>query len=491
MSAPLNILLITLDQWRGDCLSCAGHPIVKTPNLDRLAAQGVRFARHYSQAAPCGPGRASLYTGLYAMNHRVVANGSPLDHRFDTIAMAAARAGYRPALFGYTDQAIDPREAAGPDDPRLSTYEEVLPGFADAHMAVGGRFDAWLDWLVERGHRRFPDGFSALVSEPERPVEHSLSAYLAGVLIEWIGRQDGPWFAHLSQLRPHPPYAAAGAFANLYPPEGVPPPIAPVAEPARLHEALMRAPGLAAPGDPAAMAFLKSQYFGMVSEADHQLGRVWAALEAAGVWERTLIVVTSDHGEQLGDHGLIQKAGWFEESYHVGCLVRDPRRGRHGLVVEAFTEAVDVFPTLAWAMGLDVPAQCDGVSLGFLLDGETPGWWRRAAHWEFDWRGQAIAREPPPEVWDRRLETRNLAVLRTADAAYVQFGDGLGLGFDLASDPTWRTALTDPAALLDLAQAQLAWRARHADRTLSGMLTERGGVGRWPPLPPGWEDRRP
>jgi hypothetical protein len=75
----LNILLITLDQFRGDCLSCAGHPVVKTPNLDRLAAQGVRLRRHYSQCAPCGPGRASLYTGMYQMNHRVVANGTPLD----------------------------------------------------------------------------------------------------------------------------------------------------------------------------------------------------------------------------------------------------------------------------------------------------------------------------------------------------------------------------------------------------------------------------
>ncbi|MGH6998809.1 MAG: sulfatase-like hydrolase/transferase, partial [Phenylobacterium sp.] len=75
----MNILFVTLDQFRADCLSCAGHPIVRTPNLDRLAQQGVRLARHYSQAAPCGPGRASLYTGTYQLNHRVVANGTPLD----------------------------------------------------------------------------------------------------------------------------------------------------------------------------------------------------------------------------------------------------------------------------------------------------------------------------------------------------------------------------------------------------------------------------
>ena len=113
-SVAVNVLLITLDQFRGDCLSAAGHPLVRTPNLDRLAASGVRLARHYSQAAPCAPGRASLYTGTYQMNHRVVANGTPLDARFDNIALMARRAGYQPALFGYTDQAVDPRWRTAP-----------------------------------------------------------------------------------------------------------------------------------------------------------------------------------------------------------------------------------------------------------------------------------------------------------------------------------------------------------------------------------------
>ena len=104
-----NLLLITADQWRGDCLGIAGHPVVRTPNIDRLAVRGTWFARHYGQCSPCGPSRASLYTGLYQMNHRVVCNGTPLDRRHDTIALAMRRLGYRPTLFGYTDQAADPR----------------------------------------------------------------------------------------------------------------------------------------------------------------------------------------------------------------------------------------------------------------------------------------------------------------------------------------------------------------------------------------------
>ncbi|HEY5288598.1 MAG TPA: sulfatase-like hydrolase/transferase, partial [Caulobacteraceae bacterium] len=218
MSRPLNILLITLDQMRGDCLSAAGHPIVRTPNLDRLARDGARLSRHYSQAAPCGPGRASLYTGLYQMNHRVVANGTPLDRRFDNIAWAARRGGYSPALFGYTDQAIDPREASGPNDSRLSNYEEVLPGFESVDLP-SGQLDPWIAWLRRLGHDAPSNSVAALATEPDRPADHSLSAYLAGRLIDWIKTQDRPWFAHLSQLRPHPPYAAAGRFATLYRPE--------------------------------------------------------------------------------------------------------------------------------------------------------------------------------------------------------------------------------------------------------------------------------
>ena len=119
--AALNVLLITLDQFRGDCLSRPGIRSCARPTSTGSPQAGVRLARHYSQAAPCGPGRASLYTGMYQMNHRVVGNGTPLDARFDNVALAARRAGYEPALFGYTDQSIDPRQPAGPDDPWLST----------------------------------------------------------------------------------------------------------------------------------------------------------------------------------------------------------------------------------------------------------------------------------------------------------------------------------------------------------------------------------
>ena len=117
-SSVRNVLFITADQWRGDTLGAVGHPCIKTPNLDRLAADGVLFSKHYSQGSPCSPARASLLTGLYLFNHRVVYNGTPLDRRFTNVALEARKAGYDPVLIGYTSTAPDQRTLE-PGDPRL------------------------------------------------------------------------------------------------------------------------------------------------------------------------------------------------------------------------------------------------------------------------------------------------------------------------------------------------------------------------------------
>ena len=148
-----NILLITADQWRGDCLSAIGHPTVRTPNVDALAREGVLFRRHYAGTAPCSPARATLYTGLYQANHRVCQNGSPLDARFDNLALAARRAGYDPTLFGYTDVSPDPR-VVDPQDPVLTSYEGVLPGFTVGRSCSSMRGNGFPGYARRAGPRR-------------------------------------------------------------------------------------------------------------------------------------------------------------------------------------------------------------------------------------------------------------------------------------------------------------------------------------------------
>lgn len=478
----MNVLLITLDQFRGDCLSCAGHPVVQTPNLDALAAAGVRLSQHYSQAAPCGPGRAALYTGTYQMNNRVVWNGTPLDRRFDNVALVARRAGYRPALFGYTDQSLDPREATTADDPRLSDYEGVLPGF-DALLDLAGSHAPWVEWLRGLGHDIGDRILDTLATESDRPAEHSVAAFQTDRAVAWINAQSEPWFAHLSYLRPHPPYAAAGAWADRYDPADVGLPISPAPADERhaFHNVLLANEATAAPTDETAIRAIRAQYFGMISEVDDQLGRLWSALRASGEWERTLIVVTADHAEMLGDHGLLEKVGYWESSFHILGIVRDPRHpSAHGTVVDRFTENVDILPTICDAIGEPVPLQCDGLPLTPFLRGEVPAAWRDAAHWEFDWRYILIRFGVGSWPIDRRAEDQHVTVLRTLDAAYVQFGNGSWRCFDIAADPTWRTEVLDPAVVLELTQAMLVWRSRLTERTWTDWLNESGGIGRKP-----------
>ena len=474
----MNVLFITLDQFRGDSYGAAGHPIVVTPTLDRVAREGVRLERHFSQAAPCSPGRAALYTGMYQMNNRVVANGTPLTAGFDNLAFVARRAGYDPMLFGYTDQGLDPASANGPDDPRLSYYDGILPGFS-VGLYLPESQAGWVQYLREQGYDVEAGWRPLLRGEPERPAEHSLSGFLTTRFVEWLDHQESGWFAHLSYLRPHPPYAAAGHFATMYDPADVELPITPVGAGERhpLHEAALGWEPVSAPTDEAAMRRLKAQYYGMISEVDSQLARVVAEIEARGEWEDTLVVITADHGEQLGDHGLLEKLGFFPQSYHIIGIWRDPRAEGQASI-SRFTENVDLLPTLADALGVDQPVQCDGESLAPLLHGDASPW-REWAHYEWDSRYMLLGPEGAAPSRGT-LAKRNLAVSVSDDLAFVQFGDGSTKCFDLAADPTWRTECTDVERVLLATKEQLVWRQSHLRHDLTDMLLTPDRRGRWP-----------
>ncbi len=478
-----NVLFVTLDQFRGDTLGVAGHPLISTPTLDQIAAEGVRFSRHFSQAAPCSPGRAALYTGSYQMNNRVVANGTPHPLGFANVATVAREAGFDPTLFGYTDQGVNPSLAHGTDDPRLDNYDGVLPGFSIGCFLPESQAP-WLRWLNELGYDVPTDYNDALRGEPDRAAEHSLAAFLTDRFIGWLDHQGPGWFAHLSHLRPHPPYAAAGRFSTEIDPSDVELPLAPVDAALRhpLHSFAMAIEASAAPTTESEIRHMRAQYYGMINEVDYQLSRAIAAIKARGEWDDTIVIVTSDHGEQLGDHGLKEKLGFFPQSYHVLGLWRDPTRAeQRGRVVNSFTENVDLLPTLCERLGVKTPVSCDGRSLHSVMAGETAGA-REAAHYEWDWRFSLISDAERTWPRSRRLSFANLATRVTDDHAYVQFGDGSALSFDLAADPTWRTECTDAARTLEAAQAMLAWRQQHAAREWTDLLLTPQRPGRWPAL---------
>ena len=188
-----NILLITVDQWRGDLSGAEPHAFAATPHLDALARDGTRFTRHFCQAYPCGPARAGLVTGLYAHKHRSIGNGVPLDARHPTLFTELRRAGYRPTLFGYTDTTLDPR--GKPDrDPDRGDYENVCPGLA-VDTLLTERATPWLGHLQARGYA-VPDpdlgrdGIFAQRGFGEPAVfaaEDSETAFLTDRFLRWLG----------------------------------------------------------------------------------------------------------------------------------------------------------------------------------------------------------------------------------------------------------------------------------------------------------------
>ncbi len=220
----------------------------------------------------------------------------------------------------------------------------------------------------------------------------------------------------------------------------------------------------------------------MLAEVDDQIGRSSTGSTATGQAERTIVIFTSDHGENLGDHYILHKLGWFDQSYHVPLIVRGPGVDRDGVVVDAFTEHVDVLPTICELLGADIPLQCDGRPLTPWLDGDTPTDWRTDAHFEFDFRDPDSSLIE--EAFGLTLEECALAVLRDDHGKYVQFSGHPTLPsifFDIDADPDQILNVAgDPAyaaTVLDYAQRMLAWRMRHAERTLTGMkLTLHAGL---------------
>ena len=213
---------------------------------------------------------------------------------------------------------------------------------------------------------------------------------------------------------------------------------------------------------------LQASYYGLMAEVDDNMGRLFAHLKALGEWDDTLIVFTSDHGEQMGDHWLYGKTGFFDQSYHIPLIVRLPDGTTKGRVA-AFTEHVDIMPTLLHWVGVDVPRQCDGRALQPFLDGSgAPRDWRTEAHWEYDFRDS-----PFIGALGLTLETSTLNVVRSRAAKYVHFADLPPLLFDLTSDPGEFVDLAqhdrNQNQVADYSRRLLSWRMRHTDKTLSHM----------------------
>jgi arylsulfatase A-like enzyme len=511
-----NVLLIVVDQWRGDTLPHLGTKHLRTPNIDRLCQHGVTFRNHFTQAVPCGPARASLLTGLYQMTHRAVQNTIPLDSRFTNLALEARKAGYDPALIGYTTTTPDPRTTTE-HDPRFLVLGDIMEGWRPVGTFEPYK-DAYFAWVAHKGFALpenrddiwlpRPNGHDSDNAPPGAttrpsviPAELSDTAWFTERALTYLKGTNGkPWFLHLGYYRPHPPFIAPEPYNRMYDPADMAAPVR-AASPEREAEQhpLLRfyldntkqssffqdGVGLGAAMDETEVRRMRATYYGLMSEIDDQLGRVFAYLEETGQWDDTLIVFTCDHGEQLGDHHLLGKIGYFDQSYRIPLIVCDPSEqanATRGRIVERFTETIDTMPTILDWLGAGIPRQCDGRSvLPFVRgDGTAPDDWRREVHYEYDFRD--IFYSKPETALGLHMDQCSLAVVQDERYKYVHFAALPPLFFDLQDDPgQLNNRADDPACatlMRDYAQKMLSWRLAHADKTLTGYRATPQGLER-------------
>ena len=496
---PRNVLMIVVDQWRGDMLPCLGADWLHLPNVQRLCSEGVTFRNHFAQAAPCGPARSSLLTGLYLMNHRHVRNTVPLDHRHTNIALEVRKVGYEPALIGYTDTTPDPRHTP-PDDPDYRRIGATMPDWFPFATQIAPARTGYFSWVSGEGFELpstwddiwLPKDGNIFGGASSIPAALSDTAWSAEMALSYLReRADRKWLLHVGFHRPHPPFIAPEPYNSAHHPDDMPGPIraprwqeeaaqhpllADALESTQLSDFLRGANGLVRDLSEEKVRAVRAGYCGLMSEIDDQLGRIFSFLEEQCLWDDTLIFFTSDHGEHLGDHYLFGKDTYFDQTFRIPLIIRDPSdaaNGTRGNVVDHFTESIDVMPTILDWIGAEIPRTCDGVSLIPLLSASADIDGRDAAHFEYDFRDTAT--EHTASALGVSNDEASLCAVRGARYKYIPFAALPPLLFDLAEDPNEFNNLAQDErateAALACAQAMLSWRLTFAERTLTGYRT--------------------
>jgi len=530
-----KVLLIVIDQFRADCINAsldtdlADHQantvgdislarFASLPNLQALMQESMTFNQHYTVTTPCGPSRASLLTGLYAMNHRSVRNSTPLASHHNTIGTHMRTVGFEPMLFGYTDASADPR-GRHPNDPVLKDYEGLAQGFAEMLRMRMESAGPWIGYLKGKGYdvpgshrdlyKSVRDPGTATQADPTgSPIrspalysaQDSDTAFLTDRTLEALkGVAGTDWFSLVTYIRPHPPLVAPAPFNTHFEPSSVPVPdralsIEQLCASHPFFNSYFSAPSnkglyMGFDGDHRQLsdehvAELRAVYLGLALEVDQHIGRLLDYLRESGQYEDTLVVVTADHGEMLGDHHQWGKSCPLDPALHIPLIIRDPRRPQsHGQVTELFTESIDIAATLLQWSGGSQPQALNGRSLIPLLEGRTPESWRTHVFAEAE-----LGEPDKPTLFQQstglEASQANFAVLRTELYKYVHFNGGLPpLLFDIQADPHENNNLAqDPAyahVLLQMSGRMLDHRMSHAEHSLSRLKLTGNGV--YPP----------
>ena len=345
-----NLLIVTNDQHRADALGCYGNPVVKTPVVDRLAAEGVRFENYFVHAPQCVPSRVSMHTGRYPHTHRVPSNAYMLPDSEQTIAKLLNAQGYRTACVG--EMPFAPRSYTG-------GFQKVLANNSD--------YDKF---LAARG-LKFPASEGPFQAAPVPWTEDlDETAFFSNHARAFIrAHRDEPFFLHINYRRPHHPFNPPAPYDKMYLGAKFPPSHKRDGEmankPPAQQAALEKSVGFDLRTMSAAdLDRVKAYYYGMISQNDKYIGTVLDELKSTGLAGHTLVIFNADHGEMLGDHGLLFKGSYmYDEVVHVPCIMRAPGMIPAGTVVSGLVEEVDILPTILEVLGVPVPAPVQGKSL--------------------------------------------------------------------------------------------------------------------------------
>ncbi len=509
------------DQLRWDYLSCAGHPHLHTPNIDSLAADGVRFTRAYVQSPVCGSSRMSFYTGRYVHSHGSTWNRVPLKVGERTMGEHLRDTGMDCYLVGKTHMLADDEGMVRLGIPRDSVIgvRQAECGFDvferdDGMRPEGpdGFYDddgaaSYNEWLREKGYdgdnpwhdyansSRDEDGkiLSGWFLKNARKAAHiseedSETPYMTSRGIEFMQQAgDTPWCMHLSYIKPHWPYIVPAPYNSMYGKEHILPVNRSEKEKVGQHPVFA-----AYANGRVSKTFWRNEvretvipsYMGLIKQCDDQMGRLFEYLKKSGRWDDTMIVVTSDHGDYLGDHWMAEKDLFHDCSVKVPLIIRDPRAvadKTRGTTCDELVEAIDLAPTFLQAAGGDaLPHILEGRSLLPFLEGRTPDEWREYAISENDY-GMA------PAMADYAKNQRDPRQYMVADKnwKYIYAENHRPMLFDLNNDPRELNDLgtsTEHEEIRTLMFNRLSeWARRLSQRTTmsaADVLTEKQRSGR-------------
>ena len=519
MSA-VNILFIMYDQLRHDYLGFAGHPHLETPNMDWLASRGVRFSRCYAQSTICGASRMSFYTGRYVHSHGASFNNFPLKVGEMTLGDHLRKAGMQAWLVGKTHMSADAEGMArlgiapdsvigarggecgfdvwlrddglwaeGPDgfyDQRRSPYIEYLkakgypgdnPWHDHANSGIGDSGEVASGWLMKNA------SMPANIRN-----EDSETPWLTSRAIDFLREREGdptPWLCHLSYIKPHWPYIVPAPYNTMYDRRHV---LAAKRDPRErenphpVYGAYMQ--------NGIAKAFSRDEvretvipaYMGLIRQCDDELGRLLRHLRDSGQMNDTMIVLTSDHGDYLGDHWLGEKDLFHDPSVRIPLIVVDPRRSAdatRGTVCDELVESIDLAATFIEVSGQAVPDHIvEGRSLIPFIEGRQPASWRTYAVSEFDY-------SPTGQAARLGLAPRDARLFMIADKRWKFMHAEGGMRpmlFDLENDPDEFDDLGASAAhgaiIATMHERLAAWARRPSQRTTMSEYAIRASRGK-------------